>query len=366
MPSFIKSGSDYFILDSEELLNTLPVGNYQVTFHPMKGYYLTKVASYEIQGKIYGDTIKNSARILNTFTNRENATGVLFCGKKGSGKTLQAKHICIEAAKLGISTILVNSAFSGSPFNEFIQKINIPCVLFFDEFEKIYSGGSTSKITDDDDDNFSVGSKSVSQQSLLTLMDGSFPTKKLFILTANNKFDINEFMLNRPGRIYYYIEFNNLLEEFVKEYSEDNLLNKKHISSVVKITSIFNDFNFDMLKALIEEMNRYNESAFDAIKLLNIKPDNDPNGEYSVQIFKNKKEVKGNSFFGNPYKKAISVSYFNEERKYNEYVKFDGFESFDSGNKEFLCKTKVGKDTFIAKLKRKEEHFFVDVQNLLA
>ena len=36
---------------------------------------------------------------------------------------------------------------------------------------------------------------------------------------------------------------------------------------------MFAQFNFDMLKALVEEMNRYNESPSEALRMLNAKPE---------------------------------------------------------------------------------------------
>ena len=357
MPSFIKSGSHYFAMDSECLMDTLPVGNYQVSYHPQKGYYLTHIDSFSLTGKIYGDIVKVSSRVLNTFQNRPNGTGVLFCGEKGSGKTLQAKHICIEAAKLGMPTIMVNSAYGGEAFNEFVQKINIPCILLFDEFEKTYN--STERDVDGDP---VIGNDS--QTSLLTLMDGSFPTKKLFILTSNSKYQINEFMLNRPGRIYYFVEFGHLLEEFIKEYCEDNLKDKKEVTSIIKIVSIFKSFNFDMLKSLVEEMNRYDESAFESIKMLNIRPDSDDSGNYTVELFCDNTSITANLFHGNPTKSPVHISYLDEKRNYQS-VSFDIFKSFNSNSKEFLFEKAINGKNFVAKLKRKEEVFFADFRNVL-
>ena len=68
-----------------------------------------------------------------------------------------------------------------------MQDIEQPCIILFDEFEKVY----------DDQD----------QEKALTLLDGVFPSRKLFIMTVNNKWRVNEHMRNRPGRIYYMLDF---------------------------------------------------------------------------------------------------------------------------------------------------------------
>ena len=55
---------------------------------------------------------------------------------------------------------------------------------------------------------------------------------------------------------------------------------------------LFKAFNFDMLKALVEEMNRYNESPHEALKMLNAKPFSDKNCEHKVEILVNGKRIE--------------------------------------------------------------------------
>lgn len=73
------------------------------------------------------------------------------------------------------------------------------------------------------------------QEKILTLFDGVYPSKKLFMLTSNNQGRVNEYLKNRPGRIYYRFDFSTLESDFVKEYCEDNLLNKSYVDDVVKV-----------------------------------------------------------------------------------------------------------------------------------
>jgi hypothetical protein len=91
-------------------------------------------------------------------------------------------------------------------------------------------------------------------------------------MTCNEVHRINDYMRNRPGRIFYAINFDGLDAAFIREYCEDNLKNKQNIESVCRTAVMFERFNFDILKALVEEMNRYNETASDALELLNAKP----------------------------------------------------------------------------------------------
>ena len=109
------------------------------------------------------------------------------------------------------------------------------------------------------------------QDLLLTLLDGVFPTKKLFVLTTNDRHGVNSKMLNRPGRIFYSIEYKGLSEGFIREYCVDNLKRKADTNGVAAYAKLFEHFNFDMLKALVEEMNRYKETARQASSMMNMK-----------------------------------------------------------------------------------------------
>ncbi len=270
---FIRDGIKFFVTDDQTLpiVDKLAPSNYIVKFHPEKGFYFELVDSFEISGKIYGGLTKFRDRIFNTFKDRENSTGVLLSGEKGSGKTLLGKMLAVHAATQGIPCILVNEAFRGSAFNKFIQDIEQPCLIMFDEFEKVY----------DDDE----------QEEMLTLLDGVFQSKKMFVLTCNTKYKINLHMRNRPGRLFYLIEFDGLSTAAIREYCLDKLNDKSYIESICKLASIYHAFNFDMLKALVEDMNRYNESPQEALKILNAKPFMDDGSRYLVTLYRDNKVV---------------------------------------------------------------------------
>jgi hypothetical protein len=278
-----------------DVRNELPAGNYTVKEMPMGGpLYLEHIDSFTPLSKVYGDCLKNTDRVIRTFMDRPAATGIMLTGEKGSGKTLLTKNIAIELAKLDIPTIVINAPWHGDKFNSFIQTITQPCAILFDEFEKTY----------DRDE----------QEAILTLLDGVFPSKKLFMLTTNDKYRVDYHMRNRPGRIFYMLDFKGLDSVFIREYCEDNLKNTSQIDKIVNISSLFSEFNFDMLKALVEEMNRYDESPQEALRMLNAKPEFDGGSKYSIEVVHNGELVKGDvnpsEFNGNPLQpKGVEISF---------------------------------------------------------
>ena len=90
---------------------------------------------------------------------------------------------------------------------------------------------------------------------------------------------------HRPGRMYYFIEYKGLEESFVQEYLDDNLKDKSQIKSfMAAVKGLFDTFNFDMMKAMVEEMNRYDETVSDVIKLINTRPSHSDSTRYAVKI----------------------------------------------------------------------------------
>ena len=302
MSYFIRNGNSFRVASEEalDINKKLPVGNYTVKYDKMSSqFFLEMVDSFKPVSRVYGDTLKNVDRVVKTFFDRPNSTGIMLTGEKGSGKTLMAKTLSIELAKHDVPTIIINDAWTGDEFNKFLQDIEQPCVILFDEFEKVY----------DRDD----------QEKALTLLDGVFPSRKLFIITCNDKWRVNEHMRNRPGRIYYMLDYAGLSTEFIEEYCQENLKRTKYTQKVCQISSLFDKFNFDMLQALVEEMNRFDETPQEAIKMLNTKPEFNGKSRFDVSLVDNgravsTKELSETTWKGNPLVDLIYLSYNDEDR----------------------------------------------------
>jgi hypothetical protein len=268
MTYFLRSGNTYRVTDEAalDLHQLLPAGNYIIKQDPFGNLFLEETDKFKPLSKYYGDCLKHSERIHRTFDERPSSTGVMLTGEKGSGKTLLAKQLSILGYELGIPTIVINHDWTGDAFNKFLADIDQPCIILFDEFEKVYD--------------------SHKQEAILTLLDGVFPSKKLFVLTCNDKWRIDQHMRNRPGRIFYMIDFKGLTSEFIIEYCNDNLEDKSYTDQITKIATLFTEFNFDMLKAMVEDMNRYGESPQEVMQLLNAKPeyDNRDQAKFKVEL----------------------------------------------------------------------------------
>lgn len=266
---FLKTGSEWHIATSDDITtyDQLPPGNFVVKYNKITlKYYLVRTDNFDLPSKVYGDTNKRAKRVITTFLDRGTSTGVLLSGEKGSGKTMLAKTISACLAELhGIPTVLINENFTGEEFSQFLARISQPVMILIDEFEKVYNWHEQSK--------------------LLTLLDGTHNGEKLFVITVNNLTNVSEFMLNRPGRFYYALSYQGLEEEFIREYCQDNLKNHAEIDTMVKVSKTFSSFSFDILKTMVEEMNRYDETVYQVMDYLNTKPDFGKGERYNITLY---------------------------------------------------------------------------------
>lgn len=273
---FVQHGTAFFPTAEENLVThpRLAAGTYSIAVHPEKGFFFEKVDNLTVPTKRYGNTNKHTERILTTFGQRENqTTGILLSGDKGSGKSMLANNLSVELFKQDIPTIVVNSPFHGESFNKFLAMLSQPVMMMFDEFEKVYS----------DEDH---------QQALLTLLAGTYSAyQKLFVFTTNDRYRINKHMLNRPGRIFYHLAYRGMELEAIVEYAKDNLVNQDHLQDLMIVAQTIEAFNFDMLKSLIEEMNRFNEPAREAVALMNIRPESSEYISYVGDLLKDDKPI---------------------------------------------------------------------------
>jgi hypothetical protein len=331
-----------------DLHDKLPAGNYIIKADPFGNLFLEQIDSFTRPVKLYGDTIRHTDRILNTFMSRDASTGVMLAGEKGSGKSLLAKNLSIEAVKQSIPTIVINAPWKGDAFNKFMQDIEQPIIVLFDEFEKVY----------DQDD----------QESILTLLDGVFPSKKLFILTCNDKWRVNQHMRNRPGRLFYMLDFKGLGYEFIREYCQDNLNDQSHVEKVCQISSLFGEFNFDMLKAMVEEMNRYNETPQEALRMLNAKPEFEENHRFNIRLFVGEQELEEKNFDGpewrgNPLQQTIGIDYDpepdNDEADWTR-ARFqqNDLQQVDAPNGRFVFMNVQGHKLLLTRIKEKTPNYF--------
>tara|TARA_R110002153_G_scaffold155933_1_gene308032 strand:- start:4624 stop:5751 length:1128 start_codon:yes stop_codon:yes gene_type:complete len=178
-------GSDFKIRFGVNVHDTLPVGSYNLQYNGTTGEFWVSSVVVKSHGKVYDFDESFIARCLQTYEREERNLGVLLYGLKGTGKSVCALQICKRS---GIPVIIIDKYYSG--MFKFLATIQHEFILLIDEYEKLFKNH---------------------EDALLSVMDGALDTehKRMFILTSNTC-AINEFMIERPGRIRYTREYKSL------------------------------------------------------------------------------------------------------------------------------------------------------------
>lgn len=239
--NIIKQGNNHQFFNEIEILQTLPVANYELTWNAMGVCSLMRVDNFELPEKIYDVEAPFRHQILTTFRAKKGNVGVLLDGYKGQGKTVTSKLLCYEAE---IPVILITRPVPASiDFVSFLMKIKQEFILFTDEFEKIFGGSATA----------GKDTAYHSQDVFLTFMDGvrSQGHKRLFLITSNN--GVNDKFINRPSRIRYYKKYEFMDKGLFDMILEDKLTKKQHEKDL-RDNLPLTDCTIDLLCTIIEEI----------------------------------------------------------------------------------------------------------------
>lgn len=225
---------------------TLERGVYDLRQSPAGSLYLQKRSNeFELPTKIYGLEQDFINRVLLQFSKTKRNLGVLLNGIKGTGKTVTGKII---ANQTGVPIINISTAYGGIP--EFISKITFECVIFIDEYEKVFS----------EDD----------RGILLSAMDGTQQSsgKLLFILTTN-EMRINSNLTDRPSRVRYVKNYDNMTKTQIFEIVDDILVDKTKRDAVITSISRLRILTIDLIMEILNECNTHNETPDDFMSVFN-------------------------------------------------------------------------------------------------
>lgn len=231
-----------------EVVTHIPKGIYNLKYNRREyKAEATKVGEcFKVPSKIYNLDSNFVERVKHTFLRRNTNMGVILNGYRGSGKTMMAKVISND---LQLPVFVINENLGGDYVQEFCRSLEQDCILFIDEYEKIFGNNS----------------------ELLSLMDGSLHLncKILFLLTSNS-LDVNENLFNRPSRVFYIKQFDGLNEDEVKVILDDYLKKPKIVEEVRKYIFRFEEVTIDNILIFLDEIN-YSDLSIDIIaKNLNI------------------------------------------------------------------------------------------------
>lgn len=227
------------------ITDVLPRDTYSIEGAPGNSLFLQRRESFEIPSKIYGKSDFPQV-VKRTFNKLGRGMAVLLSGPKGTGKTVDAKLICLNSEK---PVLIINHAINGA-LTDFLESIHTPSVIFIDEFEKIYPDEDTRNM-------------------FLSILDGTSSSRHLFVLTSNNP-AIGEYFENRPNRIRYHKKYTNLSDELIEEIIDDKLQNPQWKSDIIRVVNDFSEISMDGLTCIIEECNLHDTSPHTFMNYFNV------------------------------------------------------------------------------------------------
>lgn len=264
----VNAGAMYQVYGEEvQTYKTLPVQTYTVGFHPQRGCWLNKHIDLDTkEDTVYGRHLHRAEKIFKSFTATNRNFGVILSGKKGIGKSLMARMIAEKGIENDLPVIIVDAPYPG--IADFLSSIEQEVVIIFDEFEKTFAKN--------DDRN--------PQVDLLSLFDGIDGGKKLFVITCNNPRDLNEYLINRPGRFHYHFEIACPTSDEVRAYMRDKIGDgfEEEIEKVVKLGQMA-DITYDSLRAIAFDL-KQGYPLEETLEDLNINYERDVEFDVTVRL----------------------------------------------------------------------------------
>lgn len=236
----IRSGSVTRIKTRPDNIGQLENRNYMLGADDF-GFFLKDYDDFDLPKKIYGPSLDEiTNRVLTAFQTIDRGNiGVLLSGLKGTGKSIQAKHI---AATANMPVIIINSPYNGSALAPFLDDLPAKCVILFDEFEKVYR-------------------KNEDQETILPILDGLSTNRHIFVFTVNG--GVSQYLIGRPGRIRYHVDYSGLPLSIVEQIVDDSLQVPSQKERIMTFFGLSTDINMDTVVSVVQEMNMFPNHKFD-------------------------------------------------------------------------------------------------------
>lgn len=242
-----------------EITNQLAKRSYKLG-SDQDGLYLQDFGNFILPERLHEEEVNEFTNmVLESFSKSQGNLGVLLTGLKGTGKSVQAKHIAIKS---GLPIIILDRAFHGSSIQTLLDILPGSCLILIDEFEKTYRDVEL-------------------QESLLPVFDGTCNKKHLFLLAAND--EVSQFLIGRPSRIRYKKHYDRLSIETIDLLVNDRSKYPEKNHDLSNLLSIIPDIGIDTVVSLVEETNRYPRKTLQEI-MITFNLDNPINGQFTLEF----------------------------------------------------------------------------------
>lgn len=198
--------------DMAGTIDHIPAHVYEVSFNPDIGLMLVKDRlQFSVPERKYGDHRKWFTAVTSRYDRLNPSMGVLMVGLKGSGKSMLAEDICNWGLAQGLPVLFINQKLPVQLIHGAIASIG-PCIVYFDEFGKNYRSSDEP-------------SEENARDKMITLFSDTSHRGVMFIVTGNDTGEFSDFMIDRPGRFEFRLNFRPLTVKTAADIAEEFHLN---------------------------------------------------------------------------------------------------------------------------------------------
>lgn len=205
---------------------------------------------FEVPMTKFGKHRKYHTTITTRYDRHGSALGVLLYGEKGTGKSLLSEDLANWMLGQDLPVLLIDIEIPAALLNAALSVIG-PCMVYFDEFGKVYDESARS-------------------QFLTTFSDTSLKGV-LFVVTGNSSDEFSNYMFNRPGRFEFAIHYTSLSAEVAKEVATHHHLNDEMSDLLIRHT-VLNSSSMDIATKLASVLRQCKtiEEAEELVEILNV------------------------------------------------------------------------------------------------
>lgn len=193
--------------DNSNRIDHIPAMVYRPTLTPKGELILIKDrARFNTPTVKYGKHNLHLQEITSTYDTSCRNHGVILMGLPGSGKSLLAEELGNWFIKRDIPVLMITEEIPHQLITLAIRAMG-PCMVYIDEIGKLYD-------------------VEMDQPQMLPMFSSSDFEGVSFVVTGNDRGEFNRYLLNRPQRFKYMIQYNERLDP----YTVKDILEKKQVA----------------------------------------------------------------------------------------------------------------------------------------
>lgn len=172
--------------DQSNLVDHVPAMVYKACIRPYGIVLIKDRKQFTLPQLRFGKHKRYVQQITNTYDREGRANSVLLSGAKGTGTSLMAEELGSWMIKQDLPVIMVSEPMTAEELSIIIKAVG-PCMVYFDEFGKVYH-------------------EVPARERLLGLFSDTSFVGVMFVITGNSPNEFSDILHRRPQRFMYCIE----------------------------------------------------------------------------------------------------------------------------------------------------------------